>query len=386
MIDKQPTLKELFDRIGLPESNNEIDEFLQDEPTPEIVDTTINNKELTQDSNEFVEVKYENDIYKMWKVEFIRPKITKFLKEEKYPDSLIVYELDKIDIVIFDNKTFDIIPIEIQKTQIFKSKYNKNYYSINHSEFEDKIRRQIENNIKESDKCWFFMDLEYLRYLQSGNLRNNISIDLTWFIELMNKNKLKAFAIDYNGKVKELIIKDFEFIKLTEDQKILNENKLRIYINIVKNLSFNDKEINNFYNVSNDRNFQHDWKKEFMDNSGDDKRRELYGWILYSVSNLSNINKVLNMNAQLMNINSFKKNKRCMTIVGIFDNTGTKSGRGGLSNLVRFIDKFDICKYFPGYIRNKNQWENYKGNNLTYETFIMIASGSLKQYKTMSDY
>jgi len=382
MTGRQQTVMELFDRMDLPESNKETYKYPEDEPTSEIVDTTINTKELTQDSNEFIEVKYENETYKIWKVKFIRPKITEFLKKEKYPDSLIVYELNQIDITIFDYESDSIVPVEIQKTSTFKSKYKKNYYSINHSGFEDRIRRQIENNIKEYDKCWFFMDLEYLRYLQSGNLKKNISIDMTWLIKLMNENKLKAFAIKYDGLVKELTVEDFKFIELTEDQKVLNRNKLKIYINIIRNLKFDDNEINKFYIILDNENKQHNWKEEFRNNSGDNKRRELYGWILYSMSDLSAINEILNMNSKIINYNYFRNIKRCLFYIGIFDVVEYRNN----GYITTFIDKFDICKYFPGYMRNKKQWDGYKGNNLTHSTFTMIANGSLKQHKTMLDF
>jgi hypothetical protein len=29
-----------------------------------------------------------------------------------------------------------------------------------------------------------------------------------------------------------------------------------------------------------------------------------------------------------------------------------------------FLDKYNICSYFPGYLRNKKIWENLKGSAL----------------------
>lgn len=376
----QPTIMELFDIFENKESNNETKEIIEDEIITENVNIVLDEKSLVK-QDEIVEVKYENEIYKMWKVKFIRPKITNFLKEN-HSNSLIVYELDNIDIVLFDNETFDIIPTEIQRTETFKSKYNKNYYVIDHSRFEDRIRRQIENNIKEYDKCWFFMDLEYLRYLQSGSLRKNISIDMSWFVDLIKKNKLKVFAIKYDGLVKELTTEDFKFIELTEDQKVLNRNKLKIYINVIRNLKFSDNEINNFYTIYDNENKQHNWKEEFKNNSGDNKRRELYGWTLYSMSDLSAINEILDMNSKIINYNYFRNIKRCLFYIGIFEVIEYRNN----GYITTFIDKFDICKYFPGYIKNKKQWDGYKGNNLNHSTFTMIVNGSLKQHKTMLDF
>ena len=334
-----------------------------------------NENEIDEDVqiNEYdgiIEVKYRNEIYKTWKVKFIKPFVIKFLKEKR-PYSLIAPEIDKIDTTVFDNETDDIIPVEIQKTSLSNRKFN-------HTDFERAIRKQIEANIKYSGKCWFFFDSEYLRYLQSNNLSSGSDIDMAWFVELMKENKLKAFTIRYDGLVKELIIKDFDYIKLSEDQITLYTNKLKIYRNVMLNYKFTQEEIDKYLVDFNDNHDINDGLSKHCTKSIDD-RCKLYGNILYAIGNLNGINNILNMNYCNINHNHDKSNT---IIFGIFDVVGIHKQ----AYLIRFVDKFDICKYFPGYIRNREQWNGYKGNNLTHSTFTMIANGSLKHQKSMMDF
>ncbi len=318
-----------------------------------------------------IEVKYGNEIYKTWKVEFIKPFIIKFLKEIN-PNSLISPEIDKIDITIFNNKIDKITPVEIQKTSLSLRKFN-------HTDFERAIRKQVETNIKYFGVCWFFFDSEYLRYLQNNNLSTGSDIDMTWFVKLMQDNTLKAFTIKYDGLVNELTIKDFDYIKLSEYQITLYTNKLKIYRNVVFGYKFNQEEIDKYlndFNINYDKN-KNGLSRHCIKNINDDKCK-LYGKILYFIGNLSNINKMLDMNYNF----NHDHVKEGAIIFGIFEVVGIHKQ----ANLIKFVDKFDICKYFPGYLRNKEQWESYRNSNLTHETFTMITNGSLKFNKTMLDF
>ena len=186
---------------------------------------------MTKERDGIVEVIYDNETYKTWNLKLAYSIITKFLKE-KYQNSLIIPELNKIDLILFDNILNDIIPIEIQKTPL--NAQNK----FSHTDFEESIRKQLEDNIENYGKCWFFFDAEYLRFLQSGNIGNCISINLTWIVKLMRENTLKVFTIKYDETVKELTTKEFDFLKnisqncvigYNNDDRILNRNKLKIY-------------------------------------------------------------------------------------------------------------------------------------------------------------
>ncbi len=378
---RQPTIDELFDRIYLPESNRETDKYKENEIVSESVNI-INVKEIPFDTNGIVEVRYGNEIYRTWKVEFIRPYIIKFLKE-KYPDSLIIQELNKIDFTLIDNNSDEIIPIEIQKTPL-----NRNIFS--HHTFEDNIRRQLNDNIENYGKCWFFFDSEYLKFLQSKNVGKNTSIDLTWLVKLMKEKDFKVFVIRYDGVVKELTTKDFDFLKdisqtciigYNNDERELNRNKLKIYKNIIKGHKFTQEEIDNFYSILNDEDDKSNKSRSrdyFIKSKN--KRCKLYGTIILSVSHLDDINNIMNMSEK--SIQDIRISRQHLIYMGIFDNNGAC----GRENIVKFVDKFDICKHFPGYIRNREQWESYRNININYGTFISIVSGSLKFNKTMFDY
>jgi len=335
---------------------------------------------MKNNTNYIVEVCINNVIYKTWKVEFIRPLITKFLKE-KYPDSLIISEINKIDILLLDNKLDEIIPVEIQKTPI---DYRKNACFC-HAEFEDIIRRQLEDNIENYEKCWFFFDSEYLRFLQSNDVGKNISINLTWLVKLMKENTLKVFVIRHDGIVKELITKDFDFLKSVShtctigydsDERILNRNKLKIFRNIIKGYNFTQEEINEFENGFNNTDKE---KRITYLITNDNKRCKLYGYILQAITMLKCINDILDMN------NDNPYDRKPAIYLGMFEIIGNyASGKTG--HHMKFVDKFDICKYFPGYLRQEKHWLTYKGNELDGKTFSNMCGGMYKNAKTIFDY
>jgi len=332
--------------------------------------------------NEIIDIIINNVTYKIWTVKLIKPFVNKFLKE-KYLDSIIVPEINQIDNTLIDNKSDEIIPVEIQRTVLrHKTDYRKSGFT--HSTFEDYIRRQINTNIRDYGKCWFFMDSEYLRYLQSDDIKNTtVSIDMSWVVELIQENKLKVFGIRYDGVVKELTIKDFDFLKelYTVDEAIINKNKLKILRNIIKGHKFTQEEIDKFYTKFSDNKLNNDNKKScssYFINS-DDERCKLYGHILYSIGDLNLINDVLDMN--VYNIHD----KQNLVHIGIFEIVGNyASGQRG--NNMRFIDKFDICKYFPGYLRQKKHWLTYKGNEMDGRTVVNMCRGMYKKAKTIFDY
>jgi len=345
------------------------------------------NNEQINELNGIVEIIYGNEIYRTWKVTFIRPFIIKFLKD-RHPDSLISREINKIDITVFDyNKNIQ-IPVEIQKVPISEKRFH-------HTSFEQLMRKQIEDLIENYKKCWLFIDAEYLRFLQYGNIGKNISINMIWLIKLMKKDKLKVFAIKYDGIVKELTTKDFDFLKgvsqicpigYENDERILNRNKLEIYHNIMKGYNFTQDEITQFENEFDNRIDESINSSEYFMKS-DNKKCILYGYILDALGRLSNINNNLDCKSN--------KNIRILSSVtlGLF----YQNEFSGQSNhaSIQFIDKFNIAQYFPGYLRNKEMW-NYcktKQRVLTMNEFRGIIEGRehclkliKQQSKSLADY
>lgn len=68
--------------------------------------------------------------------------------------------------------------------------------------------------------------------------------------------------------------------------------------------------------------------------------------------------------------------------LGIFELISCRGNR----SVSRFVDKFDVCKYFPGYIRNKEIWDKYKNCNISNEHMNVLCNESLKHNKTVFDY
>ncbi len=348
----------------------------------------VNKIKETNYSNKIVEVKYGNEIYKTWKVEFIRPLITKFLNN-KYPNSSIVREINKIDITIFDNKSNNIIPVEIQKTPIDK-RSTKIYFL--HTQFEQFIRKQLEDNIENYEKCWFFFDSEYLRFLQYGIVGKSTSINLTWLVNLMKEESLKVFTIRYDGIVKELTTKDFDFLKevsqtcsigYDNDERVLNRNKLKIFHSVIKGYNFTQEEITNFENEFDNRGDTKYVKSTDYFHNSNDERCKLYGSILSVFRNLSIINNILSCNCS-------KHVVYCITLGILYQNEFRADNH---NSYIKFIDKFDVAKYFPGYIKNKEMWDYCKIKQRLFSSneFYGIIEGTfnyefIKKQSSLLDY
>ncbi len=367
---RQPTIMELISKIENKELNNETKESIKNKV---IIEMKENNNKLNKEMyNERVEEIVINNIkYTPWLVEFIKPFIIKYLKT-KLPSSLIAREINDIDLTVF---CYDkIIPVEIQKTQTRKG-------SFGHATFEDRTRRQIEDNIKNYGICWLFFDFEYLRYLQSKNIAKNININLTWMIDLIKDSTLNVFVIKYDGTVKELTLDDFDFLKniYNDDAKELNRNKLKIYQNVIGGYNFTQEEITQFESDFDNRPDKKDNMNSasfFRKNDNNNERCKLYGQILHILKNLKSVNECLCMN------NHDTNSKWSMTFLGIIEIMGNY----GYKNQLRFVDKFNICQYFPGYLKYEKIWLMYSNREMTYNMFVDLCIGRFINIKTLDNY
>lgn len=351
---KQSIVMDLFDKMENKELNNEIKKIEEDKVTSEN-ENVSDIKEIMTNLNGIVEVRYGDKIYKIWKVKFIRPLIKKILKE-KYLYSLVVRELNGVDLTIIDRNTPSRMPVEIQKAPITSDG------KFAHTVFEGSIRSQIDINIEIYNKCWLFMDSEYLRYLQSGDVPKNTSIDMTWLVKLMREDKLKIFSIKYDGIVKELITKDFDFLKdisqicaigCDNDERILTKNKVEIYNNVVLGYNFTQEEIFQFENDFDNYNKNEvKGSQEYFIKNGNE-RCKLYGYILSAIKTLPTINNILSCKME-----NKKSYIYYSVIIGLFH----QNEFHGNNNYARiqFIDKFNVARYFPGYLRNKEMWDYCK--------------------------
>jgi len=338
-----------------------------------INDSKLVNLIISESNNEITSIYIDNETYKIWSVKYITPFLINFLKE-KVPNGLITRETNDIDFVIIDTKNNDIIPVELQR--VIKQD-NTGFQS---AHFEKVIRKQIDDNINSSGKCWFFFDSEYLRYFQNGNLNNTVNIDMNWFVEYMKEEKLKVFSIHYNGTINELTTKDFDFLKEihTEDEVILDKNKLKIYRDVLKGYNFTQNELDNYYKEYDDLIIE----KKNNDNMRDlllkseNIRNVLHMNIIRSLRTLPGINEVLNM--------KMVERRRLYEAgyLGIFELVNS----GGNRSIMKFIDKFNICKYFPGYLKNKEVWDRYKNYNLSNNQMNDLCKGLYKNVKRLESF
>ena len=205
------------------------------------------------------------------------------------------------------------------------------------------------------------------------NAGKSMSINMDWFRKLIKEERLKVFTVSFNGIVSDLVYKDFDFLseisqtcKISHetDDLILNRNKMKIYANVVKGYGFTQDEINKFDDDFEKSSDNH--KVTFLTSKQNNERSKLYGNILHAIGNLSDINQLLYRNTN-KNRSIVAHIKIKAKYLGIFDTYGNNQN----NSITKFVDRFDICKYFPGYL-NKEIWDKLKGIISMLDNLIML--------------
>lgn len=289
----------------------------------------------------------------------------------KFPKGLIVPEFNLVDWIVIDEN----LPIEIQSTIVDKNGH------ISHSQFEEHIRKQLEQNIKIFGRCWFFFDAEYLRYLQN-DAGGCISINFDWFYKLMKENKLEVFTVTYDGKIEKKNRYDFEFIKklsmtcelgMTEDSKKLEQNLLKIATNVF-----------NYYEITTDE--MRKLRIKFYERNSHLSRYHFRDWLRRDDSSIRE-KKISDIYKALFCLNMINtgfdckvtndKNVRNTTVR--FSHLGlTERIYGRNQNIIKiFTDYSNISQFFPGYIRNKEKWDYLKESKMQLDSrrFNAIVTG-----------
>lgn len=288
--------------------------------------------------------------------------IFQFLKD-RFSDCLIISEFNNIDIFIFGER----LPVEVQSTI-----YHYTEKIPRMSSFEQSVEKQIRENINTYGRCWFFFDSEFYRYLENHTKKDS-SIQLDWLYEYIKLDKLKVFIIDYKGKIEELFREDFDFIRdisvtckigKDDDFRILTINKDLIFENVLDGNGFTTDYIYKIRSI---------WKSVHKKEKGsnfklwctkqNDDRIKLLGYMMLNINNLNFINDVF-AGKIIMN-----KGQASATIVGIFDIKGVQNAT------IKFVDRFDICQYFPAYLRNKVIWDRLRGCSLNSRQFYNVTTG-----------
>lgn len=315
----------------------------------------------------------KNENYYIWSVKHIKSHLLNFLKSE-ISNCIVSQEINDIDFVIINIENDIIIPVELQRTV----PGGKNSFQSAH--LEKSTRKQVDENIKSYGICWLFFDYEYLRYLKNDNLNKNINLDMNWCLEYIKENKLKVFSIRYDGIVKELTVNDFDFLKElhSSDEIILNDNKLKIYRDVLKGNNFTQKEIDKYYeeldalSIKNTNGI----KNQDLMLKSKNPRNVLHANILKPLRALPSLNELLNMKT------TDRTRLSESTYLGIFELLSSHGNR----SIMKFIDKFNVCQYFPGYIRNKEVWDRYKNCNLSNNHIDDLCKGIYKNTNILLNY
>jgi len=314
--------------------------------------------------------------YNFWhNVDVVENYVWDFL-ENRFPNSIIFPELFGADFVVLNEN----IPVEIQSTVLlFSEKGTENARTIiSHTQFELYIEKQIKQNVNYFGVCWFFFDSEYLRYLQN-ELTRSARINLDWLYQLMKEGKVKAFTISHDGIITEISHKAFNFlneVSMTckvghnEDYRILDRNKFKIISNVLKGYEFTSEELFNLKEIF----IKSGQKGEFIGwlmRKGCSNREYLFGSILRSCGSLEFINQILDCADDGTKLT--RSNKNLLKILGLFEVKGIANGA-----VTSFKDTFEIANFFPGFLRNKNIWDNLRTYEISVETLRKIITKKIK--------
>jgi hypothetical protein len=309
-----------------------------------------------------MDINKNKKIDEYWTVEEIRPYIIEYL-QERFPDSIIMREFDDVDIIVLGPG----IPVEIQKTYIHNGK------NVRISEFEDNSRRQIEINIRMYGVCWFFLDQNFLDYLECTSNRL-ISLDMKWLYENFKQEKVKIFSITRNGIIRELNDTDLNILTKFSVNDI-DKNRHKIAFKILKKDSFSTEEINDWYDEyeRDGINGIRDKSKKirftsYLKNENSKKKRLYY--IMQSIGNLRYIKEMLACNMIDEHSLSFAAN------LGIIEGI-SKNHR---YNRIRCSDNYNILEYFSEYFEKKELWDYLRTHTADYSTFLKVVRGEYPDY------
>jgi hypothetical protein len=281
----------------------------------------------------------------------------------KFPNGLVVPEFCEIDYFVLQQN----LPVEIQSTMLKPS------LTPAHSGFEKTIRQQLEQNINNYGKCWFFFDSEYLRYLQT-DIEKNISINYDWFYKLMREEKLKVFTVSHDGKIEERNTKEFEFIRKfsstcvleeNEDERVLQRNKSKIMYNILKGMNIKSEDMvklrNKLLQIKKENNLKGTfWQfTSFID---DETERSICNIYRMLGGELTTINRALD--CKIDECDNDRDKSMVLWYLDVLGITEITWGGKGQNSLRRVVDKSNDFQHFPGYVRNKDKWNYLKDGKM----------------------
>lgn len=308
-----------------------------------------------------------------WKhADGVRHYVFEYLEKE-FPDAFIIDELDRIDISVLDEN----LPVEIQST-VFRR------HTPMISAFEDDIRRQVEQNVAISGRCWLFFDDALLRYIKKG-VGANVSINLDWLYKYMKEEKVRIFTITYDGIVREVNDKDFNFllkVSMTckkgedDDLRIMQRNKLKVALNAFIGHGFVSDEIKKLHETYYNRDDKKDEKtKDFnrwLVREGHSDRELECRHLYNAISNLPIVNKIL---CCCCNDKSIGTGVMSAFYLGLFERNNKDVHANDKNIRIHFADIYSIAQYIPGYLKKKDLWDFLRTHPVNQKTFYAIIRG-----------
>lgn len=325
-----------------------------------------------------VSATYGENSYTFWHVaDVVYPYISEFL-DKQFPNSIRIREFNYTDYVVLKEN----LPVEVQATVANVRAGSSNPGGLNHSEFEQKIEKQLKQDIDRYGRCWFFLDSEYLRYLQN-NATKNTRINLDWLYQFIKDGKLRVFTIRHDGLIKEVFLKDFNFI-LSISTIGREDNRFKIMSSVLEGYKFTNKEIDIMYNEF--KSILHHYKSfyKWLTREGHSDREFEYMYILGAISHLENINDMLN--CKLDKNSDIKTISRDAQKLGIIETRDT--GKVGYMRI--FVDKFNIVQFLDGYLRKKDLWDDLRTRYISFDTLCAMVTGKVdinwwKKQKTIEN-
>ncbi len=325
------------------------------------IETKVGNKTFN-----LPEIKKNNGkIFRFWtNVEIVFDYVWAYLLE-KFPDDILLPEVDRIDIM---NLTKN-IPIEIQSTIVNFSAARSRVF-IQHNLFFSHVINQLRMNITKYGKCWFFFDWEYFDYIIDGIGKDSI-FNFYELFGLYDPDSLKVFIVRYNGEIKGLT-PNHDMPILNKDEEMLEKNRTKILNDVLKKYGFTSSEIKKYRDKYFKEVHESDRFWMWLLTKRDDKRAILLSHIIQTQKRLRDINMLLDRQKKPF-ANWFTYTIFAARTMGIifFDQTTEKYG---------FSDQFLMCKYFPAYQRNEAFWNSLNEKKLNRKQFneIIFNKGATK--------
>ncbi len=335
---------------------------------------------IDKNTNEkgIVTATYGKNTYTFWHIaDVVYPYISEFL-DKQFPNSIRIREFNYTDYVILKEN----LPVEVQATVLSVRTGSLNPGGLNHSEFEQKIEKQLKQDIDRYNRCLFFLDSEYLRYLQD-NVTKNTRINLDWFYQFIKDGKLRVFIVRHDGIINEVFLKDFDFI-LNISTIGRKDNRFKIMSNVLEGYKFTNKEIDTMYNMF--KLTEHKYKSfyKWLTRTGHSDREFEYMYILGAVTHLDSINDMLA--CRLDKNSDIKTIARDAQKLGLIKTRDT--GKVGFMRI--FTDEFNIAPYLEGYLTNKDLWDDLRTRYISFDTLCAITTGKVdinwwKKQKSIDD-